>query len=111
MQGKKPKLKSTLCDSYENGDRKDVDIFYKIIGLQCSWIKRLFDDNFHNWKIMPLFLIKNKFGENFKFHSHVDIPKCSLNNLPCFYKEILTEILLAYLQNLLSFYGSVNKSR
>ena len=28
--------------------------------------------------------------ENFKFHSNVDIPKCPLNNIPCFYIEILT---------------------
>ena len=28
--------------------------------------------------------------ENFKFHSNVDITKCSLNDFPHFYKEILT---------------------
>ena len=25
---------------YKNGDLKDVDIFYKIISLQCSWTRR-----------------------------------------------------------------------
>ena len=60
------------------------------MSLQCSWIRRLFDDNFHDWKIIPLFLIKKKFGENFKFHSNVDITKCSQNNFSRFYKEILT---------------------
>ena len=71
-----------------NGGLKDLDIFYKIISLQCSWIRRLFDDNFHHWKVIPLISIKKKFGENFKFHSNVDITKCSLNNFSC--KEILT---------------------
>ena len=46
--------------------------------------------NLHDWKVIPLFLIKKKFGENFKFHSNVYISKCLLNNLPCFYKETLT---------------------
>ena len=30
------------------------------------------------------------FGEHFKFHDNIDITKCSLNNFPRFYKEILT---------------------
>ena len=55
--------KSTLCNSYENGGLKDIDIFYKIISLQCSWIRGLFDANFHDLKVIPLFLIKKKFQE------------------------------------------------
>ena len=82
---------SALCNSYENGGLKDVDILYKIISIQCSWIRRLFNENFHDWKVILLFLIKKNFGENFKFHGNVDIPKCSLNNFPCFYKKILTQ--------------------
>ena len=36
-QGKKTKIKhSTLCNSYENGGLKDIDLLYKIISLQCS---------------------------------------------------------------------------
>ena len=30
------------------------------------------------------------FGENFKFHINLDITRCSLDNFPRFYKEILT---------------------
>ena len=41
-QGKKPKIKhSTLHNSYENGGLKNVDIFYRIISLQCSWIRTI----------------------------------------------------------------------
>ena len=29
----------TLCKDYENGGLKDVDITFKIISLQCSWVK------------------------------------------------------------------------
>ena len=47
-----------------------------------SWVRRLFDNN--------LTEKKKKFGENFKFHSNVDITEGSLYNFRHFYKEILT---------------------
>ena len=34
-------------------------------------MKRLFDNNFHDCKVIPLFLIKKNFGENLKFHNNV----------------------------------------
>ena len=33
----------TLCKDYENGGLKNIDITFKIISLQCSWVKRLYD--------------------------------------------------------------------
>ena len=66
----KPKIKhETLRNNYENGGIKNVDIFFKIVSLQCSWIGRLFDSNFHQWKVIPLKLIEKYLGKNFKFHS------------------------------------------
>ena len=62
-----PKLKqTTLCDKYEKGGLKNVDIFSKITSLQCSWVKRLYGDSFNAWKVIPLFLIKNYLGKNFQ---------------------------------------------
>ena len=59
---KDPKVKHlTLSSSYEDDGLKNVDTFTKIISLQCSWIKRLFDENFHDWKIISLNLIKTIF--------------------------------------------------
>ena len=59
------KLKhTTLCNEYEQGGLKNVDIFSKITSLQCSWVKRLYDDSFHAWKVIPLFLIKNYLGNS-----------------------------------------------
>ena len=47
-KGKNPKIESsTLCNGYEYGGLRNVDIFSKVVSLQCSWIKRLFDNNFH----------------------------------------------------------------
>ena len=48
-QGKKAKIKhSTLCNGYENGGLKNVDLRNKITSIQCSWVKRLSEDDFHD---------------------------------------------------------------
>ena len=38
----------TLCNGYEMGGMKNVDLRSKITSLQCSWVKRLFKDDFHD---------------------------------------------------------------
>ena len=69
-----PKIKyETLCCNYENGGLKSVDILFKVSSLQCSWIKRLYGETIHDWKIIPLYLIREIFGSNFKFHSNLSI--------------------------------------
>ena len=56
-KGKNPKIKKrTLCNDYEYGGLKNVNIFSKVVSLQCSWIKSLFD-NFHIWKVISLNVI------------------------------------------------------
>ena len=41
-----PKIKqNTLCKDYEHGGLKNVDITFKIISLQCSWVKRFYDSS------------------------------------------------------------------
>ena len=48
-QGKKAKIKhSTLCNGYEMGGIKNVDLRNKITNMQCCWVKRLFEDDFHD---------------------------------------------------------------
>ena len=49
----------TLRNSFEESSLKNVDIDSKIASLQCSWIKRLYDDEFHEWKLIALQLIKS----------------------------------------------------
>ena len=66
----KPKIKSeTTSSDYKDGSIKNVGINKKRASLQCSWIKRLYSDSFHEWKLTPLKLIKNLLGDNLKFHS------------------------------------------
>ena len=73
-KGKNPKIKnSTLCNDYENGGVKNVHIFTKVVSLQCSWIKRLFDNIFHQRKVIPFYLICQYLGKKFKFHSDLEV--------------------------------------
>ena len=83
-----PKVKhETICKDFQYGGLKNVDIKSKIVSLQCSWIKKLYDESFHEWKIIPLTLIKNTFVECFIFHSNLDF-NVSLNSFPEFYINI-----------------------
>ena len=60
----------------------------KIASLQCSWIKRLYDDKFHEWKLIPLYLIKSTFGINFKLHSSMDFDDSKISIFPTIYKQL-----------------------
>ena len=77
-----PKIKhETLC--------KNVDILSKIIALQCSWIIKLYDNYFHEWKLIPLYLIEKSFGTSFKFHSNLLFKSNKTKFFPSFYRQII----------------------
>ena len=87
---KRAKIKhSTLIASYEQGGLKDIDIFTKIKALQLSWIKRLLDDNFHPWKVIPTYIFTkiSPLGSNIFYPNFMlDI---DVKNIPDFYQNIL----------------------
>ena len=62
----------TLILDHKQGGLKCADAIFKIISLQCSWLKRLFDYFCHEWKVIPLFYIKKTFGNSFKLCSNLD---------------------------------------
>ena len=96
-QSKMAKIKhSTLCNGYENGDLKNVDLKNKITIIQCSWVKRLFEDDFHNWKVISLFLIGKHWGENFKFHNNIDLSNDIFSEFPSFYQDIFIKWINNY---------------
>ena len=59
--------------------------------MQCSWVKRLFKDDFHNWKVIPLFLIHKHLGKNFKFHNNI-----FFSYIPSFYQDIYIKWINSY---------------
>ena len=52
---------------YKNGGLKNVDIELKIISLKFSWIRSLYNEVDHGWKIILLNYIHNTLGKNFTF--------------------------------------------
>ena len=63
-----PKIKhQTLFSDCKRGCLKDIDISNKMITLKCSWIRTLYDNSFHEWKLIPLYLIKTSFASSFDF--------------------------------------------
>ena len=64
-----PKISRKTCNNFENGGLKHVDISSKIISLQSSWLRKLCDENSHEWKKIPSHLTNKYFGKSFKFHS------------------------------------------
>ena len=67
---------------------KKLIFFSKIVSLQCSWVQKLFDKNFHEWKVIPLYLFELYLGKNFKFHSNLHIRSSLLQKFPSNYQEI-----------------------
>ena len=79
----------TVCNNFENGGLRHVDISSKLISLQCSWHRKLCNENFHEWKIIPSHLMNKYFGKSFKLHSCLSFDRKLLIKFPKFYKNIL----------------------
>ena len=50
-----------MISDYEEGGLKDIDIKAKIASFHLCWLKRLYADNFHPWKNIPLKLIEKQY--------------------------------------------------
>ena len=63
----------------------------KLESLQIQWVKRLTNNNFHSWKIIPNVVLKDV-GRVYLFHSNLalsDASKSKIGNYPEFYKSIV----------------------
>ena len=70
-KGKKPKVKhSSIITDYTDGGQKHVDISAKIKVLQLVWVRRLFEENLHPWKLIPLNSLSS-IGIKSLFHSNL----------------------------------------
>ena len=100
-----PKIRhETTCKEHKDGGLKNVDI-YKILSLQCFWIRRLCDNNFDEWKLIPQHLIPMSFGSKFKY-SNVFFKKTSLKNILPFYRDIFINWKTRFGVTLLIFQNS-----
>ena len=81
---------NTIYNNFIEGDFKSADIKHKILALTCSWIQRLYNENFHEWKLISLRYIHKAFVKNFKFHSNLHIPSDLICTFPSFYQDLIT---------------------
>ena len=73
-----------MIASHDAGGLNDIDIKTKLKSLQLSWVKRLYDDTCHCWKVIPKFFI-NKYSQVL-FYPNI---KLTLpEDMPLFYKNI-----------------------
>ena len=59
-----------------------------ITSLQSSWVKRLYDHSFHEWKVIPMKLTKRFFGSDFKCKSNLLFNISCINDFPSFDLDI-----------------------
>ena len=87
-----PKIKhSTLIGDYAEGGLKNVDINTKLKALKLTWVRRLHDDNYHPWKVLPREYLTLPNGDSVfhrNFESNTFLLR-KLNSLPTFYKDLL----------------------
>ena len=85
-----PKIKhETICNDYKAGGLRNVNIPNKVLALQCSWIRRLYDNSFPEWKLISLHLIEKSFGTSFKFPSYFIFKSNKTKFSPSFYRKII----------------------
>ena len=85
----KPKINhKTLRNTFADGGLKNVDVKSKIIDLQCSWIKKLYDGNHYVLKVIPLIFVNYYFGKNFHFQSNLSVNLALVDSFPEFCKQI-----------------------
>ena len=54
-------------------------------------MRRLCNDSFHEWKVIPLKLIKKSFESHFKFHSNLLFNISCINDFPSFYLDMFCD--------------------
>ena len=60
-----------------------------MISVQWLWVRRLYDDTFQEWAIIPLRFIKNTFGNSFRFNSFLVFKRHHVKSFPDYYRYIL----------------------
>ena len=81
----------SIIAEYKEGGYKNIDISSKLLAIKISWTKRVLDDNFHPWKVLPTRLFAHLGGSS-TFHYNLKLgDKCStiVKTFPTFYQELI----------------------
>ena len=89
--GKPAKIKkSTIIGEKKQGGLKMTDFHTMNKSLKVAWIPRLQSNSDASWKIIPEAALEKFGGLSFLTNCNYDISSLQINNLPTFYREILT---------------------
>ena len=80
---------SALIGDYSKGGLKDVDICSKFKSLHLNWLTRLYDSNFHPWKLIPLYFLNSVSSNTLLFHPNLCVSDIMIKDVPDFYKNII----------------------
>ena len=87
---KRPNIKhTTLVGDYSKGGLKDIDIPSKFKSLHLNWLRRLYDNNPHPWKLIALYYINSVCSDSILFVPNLCISNDLMNNVPEFYRNII----------------------
>ena len=85
---KRAKIKhTTLISDYSKGGLKDIEVASKFKSLRLNW--RLYDDNYHPWKNIPLHFLNEAAVHSVLFLTNLDIPIKNIENIPEFYQNVI----------------------
>ena len=89
--GKPAKIKKkTIIAEKKHGGLKMIDFEIMERSLKLAWIKRIAENNHAAWKIIPEQALSQYGGFAFFTQCQYDIHFCVLQNLPEFYRTILS---------------------
>ena len=77
---------------YGEGGYQHIDIKSKISALKVTWVTRLLDTNFHQWKTIPNMLFSNIGGLKIMFHSNLNLLNyftSQIKRYPKFYQNLI----------------------
>ena len=94
----------TICNDFQNGSLKNVDTSSKMSSLHCFWVKKLYDQNSHDWKLIPMHFINDDYGARlwkvlyFSFKSQFqNFSIQSVSYFLCKHSSIMEKKLFSYL--------------
>ena len=80
------KIKYKIIDNdFQNEALKNEDISSQMSCLQCPWIKKLYDQNSNDFKLIPIHFSNNAFEENSIFKWNLSFKTSVLHQFPTFY--------------------------
>ena len=56
----------------------------KLLAYKAPGLKKLYDQTYHDWKLIPMHVINNAFGKNFIFHSDLSFKTSLLHQFTSF---------------------------